>query len=148
MRKLRTILLHCSQEDAQYRLRCQRFPSVWEQTVQDGHFKIYKRLTGFFSGRGIIKPTFCFYGAYLQEKKQTKVAYRIRPGFSILLPYSMLLLLALYQLFLVIFQNESITTLLFILVFLLVYFLIIQFNKVNCIADFEKQLTKDHGYQK
>jgi hypothetical protein len=140
--------LNCTQAETEYRLKQQLRISPPKGIVEENHFKIYKRTPGVFHGSDIRDTLFCFYGDYQQAGKCTYLAYRIRPGFSIFLMYTMLSLLMLLTMYDVISRAESLTSLLIPLSFFLFYFLIIQVQKKKCIADFEKQLTTEIHYSK
>ena len=140
MRK-RYLTLNCTQAETEYRLKQQLRVNPPKGETEENTFKIYKRTPGFFQGNGIRDTLFCFYGEYYQSGNRTHLAYRIRPGFSILLMYAMIGLLILLALYDTISQNAALTSLLIPLGFFLLYFLIIQFQKKKCMQDFEKQMT-------
>ena len=140
--------LNCTQAETECLLKQQLRVYPPKGKLEENSFKIYKRLPGIFHSPSLRDTLFCFYGEYQQSGKCTYLAYRIRPGFSIFLMYTMLSLLMLLTMYDVISRAESLTSLLIPLSFFLFYFLIIQVQKKKCIADFEKQLTTEIHYSK
>lgn len=145
MRK-RYLTLNCTQAETAYHLKQQLRVYPPKGAIEETTFQIYKRTPGVFHGNGIRDTLFCFYGEYRQSGNRTYLAYRIRPGFSILLMYTMLSLFTLLTMYDVIIQGKSFGTLLIPLGFFLFYFLIIQVQKKKCIVDFEKKITNQIHY--
>ena len=135
------LVLNCTQAETEYRLKQNLRVYPPKGSIDENTFKIYKRLPGNFVGRGVRDTLLCFYGNYQQSGDCTYLSYRIRPGFSILTMYTMLCILTLLSINNILRHNESFTSLLFILCFFLIFFLIIQIQKKKCKSDFEKRLN-------
>lgn len=141
--KKRYITLNCSQSETEHRLRQQLRVYFPKGIVEENYFRIYKETSGFFLGRGLQRPLFCFFGSFQQSGSKTYVAYRIFPGLSLFLCYFLLIAFAIFSLYQIIFQNEPLFPAIAVIGFLFLYFLIVDIHKKKCMADFEKRLTTE-----
>ena len=140
MRK-RSLTLNCTQEEVKYRLRSQMSPYALGGWVDDTQFKIYKHLRGIFAGNRGIKLLYCFYGEFRQSGKKIELIYQVRPGFSTWVPFSLIGCILLGALFEFLFMDGAIDSVIYSLVFLLLFYGIAQLQKKICISDFQAELT-------
>ena len=142
MRK-RYLTLNCDQEETMYRLRLQMSPYTMSGWVENTQFKVYKHLKGIFAGKSMRKLLFCFYGTFQQSGKHTQLVYQVRPGAFVYWLYALLGFLVLGTLFQFIFRYDAIDAFIFSLLFALIYFGVVQFQKKLCISNFEAELTTE-----
>ena len=141
--KKHQLALNCSQEETKHRLKLQISPFVLGGHVEDTTFKIYRTVSRVFTGRGILKNVYCFYGEYQQSGKQTLLSYQVRSSASMYVVYALLGSLALGALVKLIVAGEGIDILIGSLIFGLIYFGIVQIEKKLCISNFEADLTTE-----
>lgn len=146
MRK-RYITLSCTQAETEYRLRQLLRVYFPKGIVEENYFRVYYQTSGFFMGKSMQKPLFCFFGNYQQSGNKTYISYRVLPNIPILLSYLFLSYGSLSVFHSILFEKEPIFPSILLFGFLLFYCLITQVLKRKCIIDFEKRVATEVRYE-
>ena len=146
--KKHQLTLNCTQEEAKRRLKLQISPFVLGGHVEGTNFKIYRTVSRVFTGRGILKNVYCFYGEYQQSGKQTQLSYQVRSGVPIYVVYALLGSLTLGALVKFIVTSEGIDIFIGSLILGLIYLGIVQVEKKLCISNFQAELTAEKSLKR